>query len=115
MPPLAAMSESVRSPEPAAPIQWTSGQPGSAFAVPAVNPTKALPATATAHTAALVRRNIKPPTRPAQIRYTRDLSSHRSHALQKGQEIHDRRGLALRALIVFAWTWRAARCAPAGS
>src|SRR6476620_2248151 len=82
MPPLAAMSYSVRSPEPAAPNQWTSGQPGAAFAVPAVNPTRALPATATAQATALVTRNIKPPTRPARTCYLRDLSPHRSHALQ---------------------------------
>src|SRR6478609_12133544 len=94
MPPLAAMSFAVRSPEPAAPNQCTSGQPGAAFAVPAVNPTRALPATATAQAAAFIRRNIKPPTRPAKTCYLRDLSQNRSHALQvhhKSQDLRDRR------------------------
>src|ERR1044072_5987913 len=98
IPAFAAMSYSVRSPEPAAPIQGTSGQPGAAFAVPAVNPTKALPATATAHAAALARRNIKPPTRPAKTMYMRDLSPHRSHALQINHKIHDQRLLRLRVV-----------------
>src|SRR3954454_629927 len=89
MPSLVAMSFAVRSPEPAAPNQCTSEQPGAAFAVPAVNPTRALPATATAQAAAFIRRNIKPPTRPAKTCYLRDLSQHRSHALQMHHKAED--------------------------
>src|SRR3954469_6415706 len=98
MPSLVAMSFAVRSPEPAAPNQCTPEQPAAAFAVPAVNPTRVLPATTPAQAAAFIRRNIKPPTRPAKTCYLRDLSQHRSHALQTHHKVQDQRDLGLRVV-----------------
>src|SRR6185312_10025757 len=60
MPLYVVRSAPVRSPEPAAPTQCTSGQVGSAPAVPADRPTNAAPATAAAPASAEIRRNIKP-------------------------------------------------------
>src|SRR5687767_14320030 len=60
MPSFWVTSAGVRSPEPAAPIQCTSGQAGCALAIPAERPTAAAPATAAAQVNVAKRRNITP-------------------------------------------------------
>src|SRR6476620_4145652 len=60
MPLYVVRSAPVRSPEPATPIQCTSGQVGSAPAVPADKPTSAALATAAALVSAEIRRTINP-------------------------------------------------------
>src|SRR6476469_4162905 len=60
MPLYVVRSAPVRSPEPAAPIPCTSGQVGSAPAVPADRPTNAAPATVATPASADIRRNINP-------------------------------------------------------
>src|SRR5829696_4634090 len=81
IPPLRVAS-GPRSPDPAAPIQWTSGHAGSALAVPANSPTAAAPAVATALPSVEIRRNIGAQpflTRPGHSRGT---SPQLSHVLQ---------------------------------
>jgi hypothetical protein len=51
---------STRPPEPAGPIQWTSGQVGSAYAHLAVKPTRAAPAKEAAHASTETRCNTDP-------------------------------------------------------
>src|SRR3954470_7683062 len=60
MPLYVVRSAPVRSPDPAAPIQWTSGQPGSAEAVAAERPTTAAPVTAAAQATVARRRDMNP-------------------------------------------------------
>ncbi len=74
MPSFCVTSAGVRSPEPAAPIQCTSGHAGCALATPAERPTAAAPATAAAQVNVVETTEHKTPTllvpRPGDTRYT---------------------------------------------
>src|SRR6185369_8493554 len=60
MPLYVVRSAPVRSPDPAAPIQCTSGQPGAAEAVVAERPANTALAAAAAQASVVTRRNMEP-------------------------------------------------------
>src|SRR6478752_9908698 len=95
MPLYVVRSAPVRSPEPAAPIQCTSGQVGSAPAVPADRPTNAAPATAAAPASANIRRNINPQPFLVLPEPSRSSSAQPSHVLPRWRR--DRRNGAIYA------------------
>ena len=115
MPLYVVRSAPVRSPEPAAPIQCTSGQAGSAPAVPADRPTNAAPATAAAPASAEIRRNIRTPTLLGPPGPSRSSSPQPSHVLPRWRR--DRRNGAIYShfrarLSVWAKRWAQTKAAP---